>query len=269
MTRITADRRLVLLMAIDAPLHLERLLNRHALLGRHLSVATGTLDPGGGMFAVAEEHKIRQLIDEIERNLAVNHRDMTRLTLRHFRKARTIRLFGVLMARYTLQFQRGMLLMIEWLVFSGSPQTQGKEKATKESEYVSLYLLPPPAAITTYCFLVFFEKNVMGVACPLAGRRTVHSSFPVSLSKARKRLSSVAPMNTSPPAVTMEPPILDVPVGGTPFASSASTTPSTLRQRNSPVLRSIAVRCPHGGFWHGHRFISQKREDGEPLPRVR
>src|SRR6266516_3741394 len=107
----------------------------------------------------------------------------------------------------------------------------------------------------------------MGVAWSLVGRRTVHNSFPVSLSKARKRLSSVAPINIRPPAVTMEPPIFDVPVGGTFFSSRASTTPRTLRHRNSPVLRSIAVRCPHGGFWHGKRFMSQNLDDGEPLPR--
>ena len=90
-------------------------------------------------------------------------------------------------------------------LFGGSVRCYGKEKATNASEYLSLYLFPPPAATTTYCFLVFFDTNVIGVACALAGTRTDHSSLPVSLSKARKRLSSVAPMNTRPPAVATDP----------------------------------------------------------------
>src|SRR5579864_1825118 len=99
----------------------------------------------------------------------------------------------------------------------------------------------------------------MGVACALAGSLVTQSSLPESLSNARKRESLVAPMNTRPPAVTMDPPILGVPVGGTPRATSSSTTPSTARQRNSPLSRSMAVRNPHGGFWHGYKFGSQKR----------
>ena len=45
-----------------------------------------------------------------------------------------------------------------------SPKGYGSEKATKASEKSSLYLLPPPAAITTYCLPVFFPRNVIGVA---------------------------------------------------------------------------------------------------------
>ena len=38
----------------------------------------------------------------------------------------------------------------------GEPgQAQGSEKATNSSEYVVLYLLPPPTAMTTNCFFVF------------------------------------------------------------------------------------------------------------------
>src|SRR5215475_3321449 len=139
---------------------------------------------------------------------------------------------------------------------SSPPRDHGRENATSESEKSLLYLLPPPAATTTYCF-PFFPWKVMGVAWALAGRRVTQSSRPVSLSNARKRRSLVAPMKTRPPAVTMEPPILAVPVGGNPFAISSSTTPSTTRQRNSPRSRSIAVRLPQGGFWQGQRFGSQ------------
>src|SRR5947207_3164024 len=108
--------------------------------------------------------------------------------------------------------------------------------------------------------------NVIGVACALAGSLVVQISLPVSLSNARKRLSLVAPINTSPPAVTSDPPIFDVPVGGTPLAIKSSTTPSTERQRNSPLSKLIAVRKPHGGFWQGFRSLSQKREFGLPDP---
>src|SRR5262249_7230976 len=94
-------------------------------------------------------------------------------------------------------------------------------------------------------------------------------SLPVSLSKARKRLSLVAPMNTSPPAVASDPPMFGAPVGGRPRSMSLSTTPSTERQRNVPLSRSIAVRKPNGGLWHGIRSGSQKRELGEPWPSVR
>ena len=109
----------------------------------------------------------------------------------------------------------------------------------------------------------------MGVACPLAGSLVTHSSRPVSLSKARKRLSLVAAMNTSPPAVTIDPPRLGAPVGGSPFAIKASTTPRTVRHRNSPVSRLMAVRCAQGGFWHGYRLLSQNRELGVGAPRGR
>ena len=102
-----------------------------------------------------------------------------------------------------------------------------------------LYLFPPPAATTTNCFFDLLPMNVIGVACALAGSFVVQISFPVSLSNARKRLSLVAPINNRPPAVTSEPPKLDVPVGGMPLARSSSTTPRTERQRKSPVSRLI------------------------------
>src|ERR1019366_3668059 len=109
----------------------------------------------------------------------------------------------------------------------------GSEKATSESEKLRSYLLPPPAAMTTNC-LPDFPINVIGLAKALAGRRVSQSNLPVDISKARKRWSLVAPMKTSPPAVTIDPPILAVPVGGMPLAVRASISPSTLRQRNVP-----------------------------------
>ena len=47
-----------------------------------------------------------------------------------------------------------------------------------------------------------------------------------------------------------------------PSRVSSSYSPSTTCQRNSPVLRSIAVNCPHGGCWQGYRLESQKRPCG-------
>src|SRR5438552_69798 len=83
----------------------------------------------------------------------------------------------------------------------------------------------PPAAITTICLCVRFPRNVMGVAWPLASRRITQSSLPVFESKARKRLSFVPAIKTSPPAVAIEPPRFGTPVLGIPFASNSSTTP--------------------------------------------
>src|SRR5579859_896197 len=163
-----------------------------------------------------------------------------------------------------------MTLMAEvYRLLSARGAGYGKENATSESEYTLLYLFPPPAAITTYCLPLFRPTKVMGVACALAGSFVTQSSLPVSLSNARNRESFVAPMNTRPPAVTIDPPKFGAPVGEIPFAISSSTTPSTLRQRNSPLSRSMAVRKPHGGFWHGFSFGSQKRALGEPESRGR
>ena len=58
-------------------------------------------------------------------------------------------------------------------------------------------------------------------------------------------------MNTRPPAVTIEPPNVSVPVLGTPRAVSSGCSPSGTRQANSPVFRSIAFNRPHGGLIAG------------------
>src|SRR4051812_12938636 len=67
---------------------------------------------------------------------------------------------------------------------------------------------------------------------------------------ARNRESLVAPMNTSPPAVTIGPaepprPVLRLPSG------KLSLTPKVICHANSPVFALTAVSLPQGGFWQG------------------
>ena len=74
--------------------------------------------------------------------------------------------------------------------------------------------------------------------------------MPVFESNARKRRSSVAPMKTSPPAVTVGPalplpPVLRLPSG------SASVVPSVVCHAISPVFALTAISRDHGGRWHG------------------
>lgn len=80
---------------------------------------------------------------------------MTGPALRDDRKTSAFARFSIFVTCSALQFQRGMLPVVKGLI--RAQQIQGKEKASKVSEYLSLYLFPPPAATTTYCLLVFFE----------------------------------------------------------------------------------------------------------------
>lgn len=110
------------------------------------------------MRPMTEENEFRQLIDALRWNLTVLQRRMARAALCDRRKAGAGALLGVLVAGDALQLQRSMLFVIKRRrLFCRCQQTYGKENATNESEYLSLYLLPPPAATTTYCFFVFFE----------------------------------------------------------------------------------------------------------------
>ncbi len=58
-------------------------------------------------------------------------------------------------------------------------------------------------------------------------------------------------MKTNPPAVTIVPPNVSVPVRATPRAVSSGCSPSGTRQANSPVLRLIAFKTPQGGLIAG------------------
>src|SRR6266581_2454713 len=105
----------------------------------------------------------------------------------------------------------------------------------------------------------------MGVACALASSSPTQSCSPVRVLNARKRLSIVAPINTTPPSVTIEPPRLGAPVA----VFSSSITPSGTFQTISPVFTSTALSVPQGGFWHGHWCLSQKRAYSPSLDPLR
>src|SRR5687767_1526445 len=94
----------------------------------------------------------------------------------------------------------------------------------------------------------------MGSALPLRSSLVTHSSFPFFRSNARKRLSSVDAMNRSPLAVTMPPASAGLPVFCL-SAGSCSVIPSGICHAISPVDELIAVRRPHGGFWHGQSVV--------------
>ena len=87
----------------------------------------------------------------------------------------------------------------------------------------------------------------MGVAWALA----LQLHLPELFTRGRVKGAEVAvvgpPMKTSPPAVTMEPPRLGIPVLGTPRWISSSTTPSGTFQTISPEERSTALSVPQGG----------------------
>src|SRR5207249_10688989 len=124
--------------------------------------------------------------------------------------------------------------------------------------------LPPPAATTTYC-RPSLPRNVIGTACAHAGSSVSHSCLPLFDSNARNRQSIVAPMKSTPPAVTMLPPMLGVPVLSKPFAFSDSKNPIGTFHAISPRLTSTATSSPNGGAEHGILVSGfQKRPTAPP-----
>src|ERR1700736_3002778 len=118
---------------------------------------------------------------------------------------------------------------------------------------------PPDAKTPTYC-LLFFPSHVMGMEFTSKPTFVTHSSLPVRESNARNLPSSVAPTNTSPPAVAMAPPfVVGVPVLGTPSLSSSSNDPSGTRHAISPEFTLTATISPHGGCWHGQCFVPSQK----------
>src|SRR5580704_6779266 len=107
----------------------------------------------------------------------------------------------------------------------------------------------PVAFTTTYC-RPSLPSYVLGTEPAAASSLNDHSSLPVFASNARKRLSSVAPTNTSPPAVAIGPPMPGRPV----FCLSAgrlSVMPSGTFHAISPVFTLTATSSPQGGCEHG------------------
>src|SRR4051812_44658218 len=76
-TGVATDGGFALLVAVDTPLHLQRLLKGNHLLRGDIAVTAGTLDLRRRVRAVAEEHKIRQLVDKLQRDLSVGQLRVT------------------------------------------------------------------------------------------------------------------------------------------------------------------------------------------------
>ncbi len=167
MTGVARGGCFILAVTIDAPLHLHGVLRPHGVSFHHFSVTTLAFDVGACVGGMAEENKIRQFINPLRRNLARGDIHVANLALADSRKAGAVPRRGLNVARDALQLQRGVPLMAKRAFHARVERflkRYGKQKATNASEYVSLYLLPPPAAITTYCLPFFFDKKVIGVA---------------------------------------------------------------------------------------------------------
>src|SRR5436305_43878 len=102
MTRVALHGSFVLLMAVDAPLHLQRLLNTYHLLRGDIAVTTNTLDLRCCVSTVAEEDEAGQLMNQLQRDLPLREIHVACLTLRQGGEARPVRPRGVAVARYAL-----------------------------------------------------------------------------------------------------------------------------------------------------------------------
>ena len=110
----------------------------------------------------------------------------------------------------------------------------------------------------------------MGTECALASSSVSQSWAPVRESKARNRLSLVAPTKSRPPAVAMVPPMFKAPVLAKPWAFKRSTNPRGTFHAISPRLTSTATSSPNGGAEHGILFSGfQNRPTTPPQGVVR
>src|ERR1043165_3565866 len=118
---------------------------------------------------------------------------------------------------------------------------------------------PPEANTPMYC-LPFFPCQLTGTEFTSMPTSVTHSSAPVFESKARNFPSMVAPTNTRPPAVAMDPPlVVGVPVFGTPSLSSSANEPRGTRHAMSPVFTFTATISPQGGWLHGHCLVPSQK----------
>ena len=138
-------------MAVHAELHVDRGGGLQNIRGPHVPVAGLALDALRAVPGVAEEDEIGDLENARRRYLRIARR-VAHAALLHGRKAGPLRLESGLVAHSASELQRSVFLMAE---IGPGRATQGNENAISESENVSLYLLPPPAAITTNCFFDF------------------------------------------------------------------------------------------------------------------
>ena len=119
------------------------------------AVAFGAFD--GCVFDVAEEDHVPHTVNALYRELADRVVRMAGLADGGCRESGTVAGLRRCMAVVASEFERGVLLVVEggFLTRNGGERGYGSEKATNSSENVRLYLLPPPAAITTNCLRVF------------------------------------------------------------------------------------------------------------------
>jgi len=114
---------------------------------------------------------------------------------------------------------------------------------------VSSFAWPPAATTTNWRPSA---SKLIGVACAPAGRRISQRFSPVAVSNARRKLSVVAPMKTSPPAVASGPPMFGAPSSDQNGQGALSRdVPSGLSHAIFPCARSTATSLPHGGAVHG------------------
>ncbi len=132
------------------------------------------------MPGMAEGHEVRQLVQRLFRHDeciggkgrqtpdgfgVLRYFTMTHHTLRRRREAGPLAGDRLGVAVHALDLQPGVTLVAKWQRRSGPKRCcQGKEYATNESEKSLLYLLPPPAEITTNCLFDFLPRKVIGVA---------------------------------------------------------------------------------------------------------
>ena len=159
-----SNRRFILYVAANARPHIDGPFQADRIHLIHLAVASITTNLRRTMSGVAEEHEIGKLINALRWNFVDHAAGNSRAAVpvafmareAHIRGRKTCE-FGLQRAHVTiraLKFQRRVAFVAERDRI-GAKKSYGNEKATNESEYVLLYLLPPPAAITTNCLPVF------------------------------------------------------------------------------------------------------------------
>ena len=157
MTSIAGGHCLIQLMTVNTPFHLQSLRKLQLVLLPYIAVASGAFNLCRCVLAMGKKYEVRQSMKPLRWNRPLADIHVTGLTLCHFGKRSQIPAFSRHVTPYALQFQRQVFLVVKRALNIRRGEGYGKAKATKESEYVSLYLLPPPAAIRTYCFFVFLE----------------------------------------------------------------------------------------------------------------